>query len=461
MGRKLYLLTALALALFITIATFTVTGFNRLNQHHEQQVNRAQSDIWVISQIALELERTLNALHMFALDEQATPRENVILRLDILWSRIPPILTAPDTQNLRDFDAVATTVHGLQDTLTKLTPAIETLKAGDKAQMAQIQDALMPFSARLNKLASLIVSNTDGIEDSYLKVVLKRSSAVEYYVFFFLIGAFLLVALLVIESLQIRKLLAHARAAEQRAEDASSAKSSFLANMSHELRTPLTGIIGFSGMMEQETMGPLPQKYKEYAGDIEKSGKHLLDLINDILDLSKAEANKVELDVGIYGVQDIVRQSERLVAGLLETYRVNVTAEIPNGLPEIRIDRRRIVQCVVNLLSNAIRFSPQNSKVLLTVASTTSGGLCIAVHDEGKGMSAADLKIAMQPFGQIRHGPDLQHHPGTGLGLPLVKLMMDLHGGALEITSKPGRGTTARLVFPPVAVIKHLTHENG
>lgn len=456
MGRKLYLLTALALALFVAIAISTVTGFNSLNQHHEQQVSRAESDIWAISQVALELERMLNTLHMFTLDERAMPRENILVRLDVLKRRIPPILSSPDTEHLRDFDAITTTVRELQDTLAALSPTIEALKPGDTLQLAKIQDALMPFAADLDKLPSLFVSNTADIEDSYLKVVQKRASTVELYVFVFLIGAFLLVALLVIESLQIRKLLAHARAAEQRAEDASSAKSSFLANMSHELRTPLTGIIGFSGMMEQETMGPLPQKYKEYAEDIEKSGKHLLDLINDILDLSKAEANKVELDTDIFDVEDIVQQSERLVAGLLETYRVNVTVEIPKGLPEVRIDRRRIVQCLVNLLSNAVKFSPPGSKVLITAASTTNGGLAIAIDDHGKGMSAADLKIAMQPFGQIRRSSDLQHHTGTGLGLPLVKLMMGLHDGALKITSRPGHGTTAELLFPAAAV-KRLT----
>ena len=235
---------------------------------------------------------------------------------------------------------------------------------------------------------------------------------------------------------------------------ASIAKPQFPANMRHELRPPRTGIIVFSGMMEQETMGPLPPKYKEYAGDIEKSGKHLLDLINDILDLSKAEANKIELDADIHDVEDIIAQSERLVAGLLETYSVHVVTEIAKKLPEIRVDRRRVVQCVVNLLSNAIKFSPEGSKVLLTATPTPRGGLSIAVHDQGKGMTADDLKIAMQPFGQIRHGPDVQHEPGTGLGLPLVKLMMELHGGDLEIISTPDQGTTARLVFPPASAVK-------
>ena len=459
MDRKLFLISALALTLFSGIAIFTVTSFTSLTQRHDFEVNRAQSDIWVMSQLSLELERTLHALHMYTQNESTLTHKEVVLRYDLLWSRIPPILSARDTQHLRTFEEIKDTVTELESTLIQLDPLIETLERDDVAQMLVIQNALVPFSSRLNRLASLVVSNTSQFEEAYSQGVNERTRKLEISVAVILLGALLLVGLLVLESLQIRKLLAHARNAEQRAEEASHAKSFFLANMSHELRTPLTGIIGFSGMMEQETMGPLPPKYKEYAGDIEKSGKHLLDLINDILDLSKAEANKIELDADIHDVEEIVNQSERLVAGLLETYSVHVITDITEKLPEIRVDRRRVVQCVVNLLSNAIKFSPNGSKVLLTAAPTTGGGLSIAIHDQGHGMSMDDLKIAMQPFGQIRHGPDIQHEPGTGLGLPLVKLMMELHGGDLEIISKPGQGTTARLIFPPASAVKRYRQD--
>jgi len=460
MDRKLFLIITLALALFSGIAIFTVTSFISLTQRHDFEVNRAQSDIWVMSQLTLELERTMHALHMYTQSDSTLTHKDLMLRYDLLWSRIPPILNANDTRHLRTFENLNDTVIELKDTLLWLDPIIEILKPDDRAKMIEIQGALVPFSSRLNKLASLVVSNTNQFEEAYSQDVNERTTKLEYSVAMILGGALLMVALLVIESLQIRKLLVHAKNAEHRAEEASRAKSSFLANMSHELRTPLTGIIGFSGMMEQETMGPLPPKYKEYAGDIEKSGKHLLDLINDILDLSKAEANKIELDADIYAVEDIVDQSERLVAGLLDTYSVHVVTEVSEKLPEIRVDRRRVVQCVVNLLSNAIKFSPDGSKVLLTAAPTKGGGLSIAVQDQGRGMSADDLKIAMQPFGQIRHGPDVQHEPGTGLGLPLVKLMMELHGGDLEMTSTLGQGTTARLVFPATILVKRY-RDNG
>ncbi|HEY9079074.1 HAMP domain-containing sensor histidine kinase [Magnetovibrio sp.] len=461
MDRKLFLIAALALAVFSGIAIFTVTSFTSLTQRHNFEVNRAQSDVWVMSQLTLELERTLHAVHMFAQPGSTLPHKEMMLRYDLLWSRVPPILTARDTAHLRSFTEINDTVTDLKHTLLRLDPIVENLNRTDREAMNVIQDALLPFSSRLNRLSSLIVTNTSEFEKAYNQDVDERTRKLEISVVVILLGALLMVGLLVIESLQIRKLLAHARSAEQRAEEASRAKSSFLANMSHELRTPLTGIIGFSGMMEQETMGPLPPKYKEYAGDIEKSGKHLLDLINDILDLSKAEANKIELDADVHDITAIIEQSERLVAGLLETYSVHVVTDIADNLPEIRVDRRRVVQCVVNLLSNAIKFSPDGSKVLLTAAPTSGGGLSIAIHDQGKGMSADDLKIAMQPFGQIRHGPDVQHEPGTGLGLPLVKSMMELHGGDLEITSTPGQGTVARLIFPPRLAVNRYRQDGS
>jgi len=461
MGRKSFLIIALALTLFSGIVIFTITGFSSLSQSYDREVNRAQSDIWVMAQLALEVERTLHTLHMYVQGNTLVTYQDVNLRYDILWSRLPPIATAPDMDHLRGFEDIQDTIANLQDALTTIDPLIATLQPGDFASMDTIHNTLSPFSAHLNKLAALIVSNTDQIEKTYWENVEGRTSTLEYSVITILAIGFLMVSLLVIESMQARKLLAHAQEAEQRAGEASQAKSAFLANMSHELRTPLTGIIGFSGMMEQETMGPLPIKYKEYASDIERSGKHLLDLINDILDLSKAEANKMELDADIYDVGEIIHQSERLVAGLLETYKIHIETELSDNLPEFRIDRRRIVQCIVNLLSNAIKFSPADSTVRLTAATTSSGGLSITIYDNGQGMNADELKLAMLPFGQVRHGPDVQHEPGTGLGLPLVSLMMELHGGNLEMTSKPGKGTSARLYFPPDIIIKRYTKDGG
>ncbi|MEG3617721.1 HAMP domain-containing sensor histidine kinase [Magnetovibrio sp. PR-2] len=460
MSRKLMINMVLALMVFGAITVFSFVGFNSLDRQHDQEVNRAQADIWVLGQLTLELERTLHTLHMYA-QNQDVSHDEVVLRYDILWSRIPPILQSADTLHLREFENLEALMLSLEHLLEQIDPIIENLKPNDHAQIMEIHDTLVPFSSKLNRVASLVVSNTNAPDDAYFTMVENRTATLRISMIVIVIGAFLIVTLLVMEGQQVTRLLNHARKSEQLAEDANQAKSSFLANMSHELRTPLTGIIGFSGMMEQETMGPLPPKYKEYASDIERSGKHLLELINDILDLSKAEANKIELDADIYPIADILKQSERLIAGMLETYTVHVVCDFDDSLPELRIDRRRIVQCVVNLLSNAIKFSPDGSTVRLSAAGTASGGVTITVEDNGNGMSAEDISIAMQPFGQVRHGPEVQHEPGTGLGLPLVKLMMELHDGDFELSSQIDKGTTAKLIFPASHVIKRYNQSGG
>jgi signal transduction histidine kinase len=461
MDRKLILILPLTLALFVGIALFTMTGFSSLTERQNHEVDRAQSDVWVLSQVALDVERTLHMLHMYAHADEGMTHDKVMMQFSALWSRIPPILNADETAHLRTIESINDTIIDLQNTMARLDPILVNLKPGDDVQMATIHDALNPFSARLDHLASLQVSNTNSDAADHRQNVTDRTKTLEYSVILIFAAAMVMVVMLVIESLQIRKLLAQARTAETIAEDASKAKSAFLANMSHELRTPLTGIIGFSGMMEQEIMGPLSAKYKEYAEDIEKSGKHLLDLINDILDLSKAEANKIELELDVVTVKDLFEQSERLTAGLQDTYDVRVQSQINDGLPELRVDRRRVVQCMVNLLSNAIKFSPKGRPVHLTATPTSQGGLSISIQDHGNGMSDEDLLIAMEPFGQLRRGPDVQHEPGTGLGLPLVKLMMDLHGGQLKMDSTPGLGTTASLVFPQNSVVKRYTKSGG
>ncbi len=461
MGRKPIIVMFLALSLFSVIAVFTVISFSSLGERHNVEVNRAQTELWAVAQVTLELERTLHILRMYANGHGSASHHDAMRRYDILRGRIAAILETPGMAELHAFEDIAGTVSELQGTLSELKPAIEALEPGDHTALNRIHTQLGPFSSRLNGLASLVITSTNDATETYTEDVEQRTLALEFSMIVVIVGALLMVALLMNETLRARSLLTHAQTSEQRAEEASQAKSAFLANMSHELRTPLTGIIGFSGMMEQETMGPLPPKYKEYAGDIEKSGKHLLDLINDILDLSKAEANKIELDADVYPVKEIIRQANRLVAGLLDTYSVHVTLDIAEDLPDFRIDRRRVVQCVVNLLSNAIKFSHGDTQVTLNAVQTANGGLSITITDQGDGMTADELKLAMQPFGQIRHGPEIQHEPGTGLGLPLVKLMMELHGGTLELTSKPGKGTTARLVFPPDIMVKRQTGDGG
>ena len=237
--------------------------------------------------------------------------------------------------------------------------------------------------------------------------------------------------------------------ARRAAEAANSAKSSFLANMSHELRTPLNAVIGFAELIESEVFGPLGnERYAEYAADIRVSGHHLLDLINDLLDLSKAEANRLELSEGKIDVRSIVGSSVRIVAELAQRGGVTLRAEVPAPLPPLWGDERKLRQMVLNLVSNAVKFTPAGGGVTVSAALTEEGGLAVAVSDTGIGMSPDEQVRAMEPFSQIDNAMN-RRQKGTGLGLPLTRRLVELHGGRLRMDSVPGCGTTITLYFPP------------
>ncbi|KZC98277.1 PAS domain S-box protein [Oceanibaculum pacificum] len=236
--------------------------------------------------------------------------------------------------------------------------------------------------------------------------------------------------------------------AKERAEAANRAKSEFLANMSHELRTPLNAVIGFSEILRDELFGPLGDaRYKDYVCDIGDSGAHLLRIINDILDLSKAEAGKIELIEETLPLDDIVASCCRLLMPKAEDAGVRIETALQPELPLLRGDRQRLKQALLNLGSNAIKFTPRDGVVRIETA-LRDGCLLLSVSDNGIGMNEAELAKAMQPFTQIDSSLQ-RRYSGTGLGLPLTKSLIEMHGGLLHISSKPGAGTVATIRFPP------------
>ncbi len=249
------------------------------------------------------------------------------------------------------------------------------------------------------------------------------------------------------------------RAAKDEAEVASRAKSDFLAGVSHELRTPLIAIIGFSEVMQNEMFGPIGDShYQEYASDIHDSGHHLLSLINDILDLSKNEAGKFELHEEAVTVTDTIEAALRLVGQRADKAGVELVRAVAPHLPWLYADGRVLKQVLLNLLTNAVKFTPLDGRVTIGADLGPGGDLVLTVADSGVGMSAEDLEQALTPFGQVE-SDIVRMQEGTGLGLPLSKHLVELHGGSLTIESKPGAGTTVRATFPA----ERLRHgdENG
>jgi signal transduction histidine kinase len=232
------------------------------------------------------------------------------------------------------------------------------------------------------------------------------------------------------------------------ATSASSAKSSFLAHMSHELRTPLNAILGFSEVMKQEIFGPLDnRRYREYAADIHASGQHLLALINDILDLSKIEAGKVELREEDCDAAAAIAEALRLIAPIAEDGGLAVEKHVAEGLPGLRADSRSLKQILANLLSNAVKFTPAGGRIDIAAYLRPSGELAVAVRDTGVGMTQEQIPLALTAFKQLDNSLS-RKHAGTGLGLPICASLVKMHGGRIEIDSAPGQGTTVTVVFP-------------
>jgi signal transduction histidine kinase len=233
---------------------------------------------------------------------------------------------------------------------------------------------------------------------------------------------------------------------------ANKAKSDFLAAMSHELRTPLNAIIGFSEMMTTQMFGPLgDHRYRGYASDIHRSGTHLLSLINDILDLSQLDARKADIFEEVVGIAGIVSEAIRMVEKQAEIGGVGLTRDIPPDLPCVLADARRIKQVLINVLSNAVKFTPSGGRVAVTAA-VRPDGLVIVVTDTGIGIKQELIAKALENFGQI-DSSIARKHKGTGLGLPLAKKLMELHGGTLSLESEAGVGTRVTAAFPARRVL--------
>ncbi len=244
------------------------------------------------------------------------------------------------------------------------------------------------------------------------------------------------------------------RRAKEVADQANTAKSQFLANMSHELRTPLNAILGFSEIMKSELMGPLGSNhYKSYCQDIHSSGTHLLDLINDILDLSKIEAGAFELQDESVDLAQTARAAHKLVVGQSTSDFVPVNLDIPVDLPYVKADLRAVKQILLNLLSNAVKFTPQGGEVVLSAMENADHSLSVQVRDTGIGIPKHELERILEPF--IRADtPMTRAFEGTGLGLPLVKSLMEQHDGTLSLDSKINKGTTATITFPATRVLQ-------
>ncbi|MGQ3360995.1 MAG: ATP-binding protein, partial [Phreatobacter sp.] len=242
-------------------------------------------------------------------------------------------------------------------------------------------------------------------------------------------------------------------AAKRQAEQASSQKSDFLAKISHEIRTPLNAIIGFSEVMMEERFGAIGnERYRDYLKDIHASGGHVLSLINDLLDLSKIEAGKLELAFTSVDLNDMVQSTVAIMQPQANRERVIIRSSLQPRLPNVVADSRSLRQIVLNLLSNSVKFTPAGGQIIVSTGLSDAGEAVLRVRDTGVGMTETELKAAMEPFRQVATSSP-RAAKGTGLGLPLTKALVEANRASFGISSAPNQGTLVEVVFPPTRVL--------
>jgi two-component system, cell cycle sensor histidine kinase PleC len=304
----------------------------------------------------------------------------------------------------------------------------------------------------------ITVTNTvDEILADWRRQSFAIASATGSAILLVLLAGFLIRRQIVLREKMAQSVLDRQQADSARiaAEDASRSKSAFLANMSHELRTPLNAIIGFSELTRDAAFGPVNDRYREYAQDINAAGQHLLEVISDLLDMARMEAGKFQLQEMEFDLAELADEAHRLVLRDADKAGITLTNDIPRDLPMLIADRLRLKQILLNLLSNALKFTHQGGSIQQSATVAMDGALVISVSDTGIGMSAAEKEKALQPFEQIDNSMHRQAD-GVGLGLPLTKALIELHGGRLEIETMPGVGTIARIFLPAARLVQTM-----
>lgn len=346
------------------------------------------------------------------------------LRKDYTDSQIPVIMVTAKAEPETIADALQ---KGANDYVTKpisFPVVLARIEAQLKRKEAEqrLRDANIDLEARVEaRTAELSQANT------MLRAEITRREEVEH---------------------GLRQAHEAAETAKAIAEAANESKSAFLANMSHELRTPLTAILGFSEVILAEIKGPIqPPDYHDYISDIEQSGRHLLALIDDVLDMSKVEAGKFELEKEATDLEEIADHCMRLVHFRAKKAGIKLRVSIQEGLPEILVDQRCFKQIFLNLLSNAVKFTRAGGEVHLAAGRLATGDILILVRDTGIGIAEDNIARILEPFEQVENS-FRRTQGGTGLGLPLAKSLVELHGGRLELRSKVNVGTEVRIHLP-------------
>jgi signal transduction histidine kinase len=417
---------------------------------------------WAASQAVGEFARLQERVAAYGLPDGDTQLDEVLLRFDIIRNRIDVLRGVGMAAFIARFPDQGSFIDQLSASLDDLSSILTQTSISRAEAVREVRHRLAPIGSELSRFTSAANQfDSEEVANGQQRLISL------HWTFSALAGGLMLcgsafLVLLMFQNRQAQR--AHDRqkeltkellAARDRAELASRAKSRFLATMSHELRTPLNAIIGFSEMIEKEMHGPAgPPQYPEYAGYILNSGTHMLSLVEDILTTAKLESGNYDLDLRKVDVALAVKAVTIMLRGNPLASGREITLAPTCVWPILMVDERALRQMLINLLTNALKFSAPSGAVLLTSGFTReSDHFEIAIEDRGIGMTEEQAAMAVLPFQQIDDGTN-RHYDGTGLGLTIVKGLIEAHGGQLRIRSEPNRGTEVALLFRRSAVIE-------
>lgn len=403
---------------------------------------------WASSQLELELTKFLASLDGYTHGDEAVTKDDVILRFDILWSRIPVVLEDHLTEEVRSVAGAPALLEEMAAALARHESAVMELAAGDLAAYREIRAALDAYRQPVRRMIMALFQG-EPYQKS-LKVLAETQETAQRYQFAVLLVGLTLIGFLAVEVLVSHRQTRLARDTRAAAEEANAAKSRFLANMSHELRTPLNAIIGFSDIQRHQVMGPLPERYRDYAEDIHVSAQHLLAVINDILDMARIEADRLAISEDDFDPAVAFRTALRIPEGLIEKRGQTLVSWIDEDFTpgtRLRGDERLFRQILLNLTTNAMKFTQPGGHIEATLGHDAAGGLVMEIADNGPGMANDVVERVTKPFFQADQR-FAREHQGSGLGLALVKAFVESHEGTLAIDSAPGAGTRVRVTFP-------------
>jgi signal transduction histidine kinase len=451
-------LAALGFVTAIVLCGVILLSLQRLYAYRNAVGGTASIEmIWAVDQVELEYLRLVDALNDYARDDAAGTDE-LLLRFDVFWSRMDILRGDSVRQLVEDYPEHALVTEDLPAALGRIDALLQPARGGalDRSAVTEIEAILEPFLRPIHGLHLFAAQYLADLRTAELAAVseLITATVVAVAALIVLAAALFLVLIRNVRSAareidRRRRIEVDLHAAKISAEQASRTKTQFLANMSHELRTPLNAIIGFSSMMLAEVKGPIVNTaYRGYVEDINQSGAHLLEVINDILDIARVEAGGMEVSEEVVAVDALLGFCATIVSQRAAERGVTVTIAPPEAALAVRADPRHLKQVLLNLLGNATKFTPKGGRITITAANAIDGGVAIAVADTGCGMTAAELEQCRNPFQKFRRGDDPEAGEGAGLGLAIASRLAELNGARLDIESAPGAGTTVAIRFP-------------